>query len=73
MAAAKEAKDDTKNKTLPVNVTHFFIRQEGQGSQKPPWAENMILSKSYGPFRNIGGGDVPKGDKTYIDFYQEKK
>jgi hypothetical protein len=29
--------------------------------------------QKFGPFINIGGGDVPKGNKTYIIFYQEVK
>jgi len=54
---------------LDPDVTNFFLRQEGIGRQKPNWPglEKII---SLGPFNNLaGGGDVPKGANTYIDFY----
>ncbi|MFZ4124722.1 MAG: hypothetical protein ACOYJ2_01450 [Rickettsiales bacterium] len=53
---------------LDKRVDHFFLRQEGIGRQTPPWPE-LERVHSIGPFNNIGGGDVPKGPKTYIDFY----
>jgi len=34
------------------------------------WNETIV--KSYGPFYNIGGGDVKKG-ATYIIFYSAEK
>jgi len=56
--------------TLPGN--HFFIRQQGVGHQRPPksqgWGQGKPI-RTYGPFRNVGGGDVPKGDHTFIDIY----
>jgi hypothetical protein len=56
---------------LNSKVNHFFIRQEGVGKQNPPWPE-LIRYGSMGPFNNVGGGDVPKGTDTYIDFYGKK-
>lgn len=51
---------------------HFFIRQEGIGPQRPSkrqgWGQGTPI-RSYGPFRNVGGGDVPRGDRTFIDIY----
>lgn len=69
----KEASKEAGN-SLPKDVKHFFIRQEGKGLQKPGWAGNKEPYISYGPFRKVGkGGDVPEGNKTYIDFYQGVK
>ncbi|MFZ0213439.1 MAG: hypothetical protein WBE20_07190 [Candidatus Acidiferrales bacterium] len=49
---------------------YIFIRQEGVGLQRPPkrygWGQGKPIH-TYGPFRNVGGGDVPKGNHTYID------
>jgi hypothetical protein len=67
---SKTAADKAKTFNLSSDVKHFFMRQEGVGPQKPPWALNVTPYKTYGPFKNVGGGSVPKGDKTYIDFYQ---
>lgn len=56
----------------PSGTNHFLIRQEGgDGLQTPPssWG-NTELVRSFGPFMNTGGGDVPKGSNTYIDFYK---
>ena len=60
----------SKTLNLPKNVDHFFLRQGGVGVQTPPWS-HVRLYQSFGPFINVGGGDVPAGTKTYIDFYQE--
>lgn len=53
----------------PTGTNHFFIRQEGSGPQVPSW-NNPELIKSFGPFINTGGGDAPRGSRTYIDFYK---
>ena len=57
--------------TLPGK--YIFIRQAGVGPQRPPkkagYGQTAEPMRSYGPFTNIGGGDVPKGDRTYIDIY----
>jgi hypothetical protein len=65
--AGLEAGDDTK---INKRIKYFFLRQDGIGRQTPPWAgfERLL---SVGPFNNVGGGDVPKGPNTYIDFYAE--
>jgi len=56
----------------PSTVKKFFIRQDGVGPQTPPesWS-GWVLHKSFGPFINVGGGDAPKGDGTYIEFYRK--
>lgn len=57
--------------TLPGN--HFFIRQAGVGPQRPTKAARFGQAgrpiRSYGPCVNVGGGDVPKGNQTYVDIY----
>ena len=54
----------------PSNVNHFFLRQDGEGRQYPPYLpKGTVPYKTYGPFVNTGGGDVPRGNNTYIDFY----
>jgi hypothetical protein len=53
---------------LDSRVTNFFLRQDGIGIQTPPW-HGLHMIMSLGPFNNVGGGDVPKGANTYIDFY----
>ena len=53
---------------LDPRITQIYIRQEGVGKQAPDdWDSHVMLS--LGPFHNVGGGDVPRGPKTYIDFY----
>ncbi|WP_374634194.1 peptidoglycan-binding protein [Ferrovibrio sp.] len=59
---------------VPEDVEFFFIRQEKVGKQRPGFLPtDQQPYKSFGPFRNVGGGDVPKGDATYIDFYQRRR
>lgn len=48
---------------------HFFIRQAGVGVQKPAYLTGVFPVASFGPFVNVGGGDVPAGASTHIDFY----
>ncbi len=66
---AVAAASDVANSTLPTTTRHFFIRQLGVGPQAPGWAGTSQPIRSYGPFVNPGGGDVPRGTQTYIDFY----
>lgn len=55
---------------LPPGMTlHFFIRQKDSGRQKAPYLSGRDPVLSFGPFINVGGGDVPRGEATYIDFY----
>jgi hypothetical protein len=54
----------------PSEDTKIFLRQDGVGPQAPPW-HGYVLDKSFGPFVNVGGGDVPKGDKTYIEIHRK--
>ena len=49
----------------PPAVRHFFIRQDGIGAQAPGWAGAQNPYRSFGPFINPGGGDVPRGSNTY--------
>lgn len=65
--SAIAGEDHTK---LDPKITNFFLRQEGVGDQRPKkWYANLKRKFSLGPFNNVGGGDAPRGTKTYIDFY----
>ena len=66
------AANNALHMNLDKDVRHFFVRQDGVGIQKPWWA-NGEPYKSYGSFINVGGGDAPKGSKTYIDIYKGVK
>ena len=67
---ASQAAAAASNGSLPGY--NFFIRQAGVGPQRPSaragWGQGKPV-REYGPFINVGGGDVPKGPKTYIDIY----
>jgi hypothetical protein len=57
--------------TSPKEVGKMWMLQKNVGPQKPPASWNdWTLYKRYGPFENVGGGDVPRGHETYIEFYQ---
>jgi len=62
---------EKSNGSMPGH--YFFIRQEGVGNQRPPkkagYGREGKPIRSYGPFVNVGGGDVPRGNRTYIDIY----
>ncbi len=60
--------DGVNGAPLDSRISNFFIRQEGIGPQSPNWP-GLTKYMSIGPFNNVGGGDVPRGNKTYIDFY----
>jgi len=63
--AAQNGADGTQ---LDPRITQFYMRQEGVGPQAPTgWTTHVMLS--LGPFHNVGGGDVPRGPETYVDFY----
>ncbi len=67
--AAREAASREIHPIEPGERLHFFIRQDGVGAQKAPYLEGYEPVLTYGPFVNVGGGDVPAGDATHIDFY----
>ena len=62
------AREGGNQQLLNPKITHFFLRQDGVGLQRPPW-QGYQRYLSLGPFLNIGGGDVPRGGNTYVDFY----
>jgi RHS repeat-associated protein len=72
----QEAADACKGKRITAaDCKHFYIRKgtekekDGTYTSKPSWAAGKTPSHSFGPFRNMGGGDVGKGDDIYIDVY----
>jgi RHS repeat-associated protein len=76
-AAAKKA----ESSTLADGIDQFTIRQgpiiPGQHDPTEPgftptWSAGLIHYQE-GPFINTGGGDVPKGPDTYIDYWQKPR
>jgi hypothetical protein len=63
------------------DINQFSLRQgplvEGQhDSHKPGFQPDWAVGRqriSFGPFQNVGGGDVPKGADTWIDFWKTDK
>lgn len=53
---------------MPSGVTHYYQRQGPMPASAPSWAQGKPL-KTFRPFINTGGGDVPKGPDMYIDFF----
>ena len=60
---------------LPSNVRHYFLRAH-KGPQfkqihiNPATGKLYPINRTYGPFINVGGGDVPRSTLVYIDFYE---
>ena len=54
---------------IDSHITHFFLR--GGEDTRQPWPE-LHRYLTIGPFRNVGGGDVPRGNDVYIEFYGTK-
>jgi len=55
---------------LPADVRHFFLNQAGVGPPWPTWSYGRSPYATFGPFVNVGGGDVPRGGWTYIYIYR---
>lgn len=51
-------------------VKWFYISKSANKPTVHPGVKDSKLVKSYGPFYNVGGGDVPKGN-VYINFYKK--
>ena len=43
--------------------------EDGTYEDKPGWAKDKQPAQSFGPFRNLGGGDVPASNEVYVDIY----
>ena len=56
------------------NVRYFYLSPDSTakhtGLDYKTW--DIKLVKSYGPFYNVGGGDVPRG-LTYVNFYSGRR
>jgi hypothetical protein len=50
-------------------VKWFYLSKYPDSPKAHPSVGNSEIIKTYGPFYNIGGGDVPKGS-TYVHFYK---
>jgi len=75
---AREAWEESKEAARASDGSkpgrYFFIRQDGAGLQKPRESAGFGQGDpihEYGPFKNAGGGDVPKGSQTYVDIYNQ--
>lgn len=51
------------------SVKWFYISKDADKPAVHPWVTSTVRIKSYGPFYNVGGGDVPRGN-VYIHFYK---
>jgi hypothetical protein len=51
------------------SVKWFYISKDADKPAVHPWVTGTVMVKSYGPFYNVGGGDVPRGN-VYIHFYK---
>ncbi|MGB9941326.1 PKD domain-containing protein [Methanosarcina sp.] len=58
------------SKISDSKVKWFYISTYANKPTVHPGVKGSKLVKSYGPFYNVGGGDVPKGD-VYINFYKK--
>ncbi len=54
--------------TLDPAIGRFYLRQEGSAQKIPKYD---TLTPPIGPFVNVGGGDVPRGNQMYFDFFRK--
>ncbi|MFO0587889.1 MAG: hypothetical protein U0441_10135 [Polyangiaceae bacterium] len=58
------------DKEIGADVCWFYLSTfADKPTSHPGAARAMVIAKSYGPFYNIGGGDVPRGT-VYLHFYK---
>lgn len=74
--AASTAAKPGGSKVGGKTVTHFLLRkggtpEEGGKPRRPNWAKGKTPVMSFGPFRCVGGGDVPAGENVWIDFFTD--
>lgn len=58
------------------DVMHYLLRKGGTAAtggtpRRPAWAKGHVPVRSFGPFRCVGGGDVPAGDNVWIDVFDD--
>jgi LysM repeat protein len=80
--SAQKAATDSKEKDCGTS-DHFVLWPSNDGGKTPvadpkipqdwPYSQKDKITQSYGPFRNRGGGDTPKGDNTYVFIYKDVK
>ncbi|AKT42881.1 hypothetical protein [Chondromyces crocatus] len=55
---------------IDERVQWFYLSSEADKPETHPGAmQRMEIARSYGPFHNVGGGDVAKGD-VWLHFYR---
>jgi hypothetical protein len=58
-----------KDAVIDEHVKWFYLSSYADRPISHPGTSNTVIVKSYGPFYNIGGGDVDHGD-CYLHFYR---
>lgn len=73
--AAEEVKQERARRLDPLKSSeNFFIRADGRTHRgvprkQPRWARGRRPAITWGPFRNLGGGDVRVSADVYVDVY----
>jgi hypothetical protein len=58
-----------RDKEIDDEVKWFYLSSFSDKPLSHPGTTKTVIAKTYGPFHNIGGGDVPRGD-VYLYFYK---
>jgi hypothetical protein len=69
-ADSVQAATNSMDASLDPIINRLYLRQEKSDQRVPTYTP---LVPPLGPFNNVGGGDVPKGPNTYIDFYTDRR